>query len=42
MTTNYNMQDTERVLSILNWLDREGLRSLWTLNDEEQECEQQT
>ena len=37
MTNRYNIQESERVLKILNWLGKERLQFVQTLNDEEQE-----
>ena len=37
MTNSYNIQYNEKVPVILNWLGREGLQFLKSLNDEEQE-----
>ena len=37
MTKKYNTQDNQKVPVTLNWLGREGLQFMQTLNDEEHE-----
>ena len=37
MTNNYNIQESDRVPIILNWLGHEGFRFVQMLNNEEQE-----
>ena len=37
MTNNYNIQESEKVPRILNWLCWEGFRFIQALNDERQE-----
>ena len=37
MTNNYNIQRSKKVSIMLNWIGREGLRFIQTINEEEQE-----
>ena len=36
MANSYNAQENDKVLIILNWLRREGLQSMQTMNGNEQ------